>query len=70
MDNFCGVSDEIFVLWIKGIRTEYNASRKSKVKTWPTPKALEVNESVSQWQKRRQNPSAKMMGPRLQLPPK
>tara|TARA_B100000900_G_scaffold415713_1_gene446813 strand:+ start:2674 stop:3759 length:1086 start_codon:yes stop_codon:yes gene_type:complete len=65
VDNFCGVSNEIFVLWIKGIRTEYNASRKSKVKTWPTPKALEVDESVNQWQKRRQNPSAKMMGPSL-----
>ena len=35
------------------------------MKHWPTPKALEVNESPQQWLKRRQKPSAKMMGPSL-----
>jgi hypothetical protein len=34
-------------------------------KNWPTPKALEVNESAEQWAKRRLKPSAKMMGPSL-----
>ena len=63
--KFCNVPEDIFIQWVKGVRQEYNARYKSKVKTWPTPKALEVNESVSQWQKRRQNPSAKMMGPSL-----
>ena len=63
--NFCNVPDDIFIQWVKGVRAEYNARFKSKTKTWPTPKALEVDESVSQWQKRRQKPSAKMMGPSL-----
>jgi len=32
---------------------------------WPSPKALEVDETVEQWEIRRQNPKAKMMGPSL-----
>ena len=38
---------------------------QSEGKMWPTPKALEVNESAEQWAKRRLKPSAKMMGPSL-----
>ena len=34
-------------------------------RNWPTPKALEVNESAEQWAKRRLKPGAKMMGPSL-----
>jgi hypothetical protein len=63
--------ESIFIKWVKGIRQDYNSTRKPKKqkailkKTWPTPKALEVNESVGQWEKRRRKPSAKMMGPSL-----
>ena len=39
--------------------------KELKGKNWPTPKALEIDESVEQWQKRRQNPKQKMMGPSL-----
>lgn len=38
---------------------------QSGINNWPTPKALEVNESAAQWAKRRLKPSAKMMGPSL-----
>jgi len=39
--------------------------KEIKGKNWPTPKALEIDESVEQWQKRRQKPASKMMGPSL-----
>lgn len=31
----------------------------------PTPKSTEIDETLEQWEKRRQNPKAKMMGPSL-----
>jgi hypothetical protein len=39
----------------------------STEKNWPTPKALEIQETVEQWTKRRQKPKNKMMGPSLSV---
>jgi hypothetical protein len=36
-----------------------------KGKNWPTPKALEIDESVEQWAKRREKPASKMRGSSL-----
>jgi hypothetical protein len=41
------------------------SSQSQTAQTWPTPKALEVNETPEQWSKRRARPSAKNMGPSL-----
>lgn len=39
--------------------------KEIKGRGWPTPKALEIDESVEQWQKRREKPASKMRGPSL-----
>ena len=52
--------------WLENSKLEYKVrSSKAPMKSWPTPKALEVDESVEQWATRRLRPSAKSMGPSL-----
>lgn len=41
------------------------ATRVKDGSLWPTPKAMEVNETVEQWETRRRKPGKKMMGKSL-----
>jgi len=43
----------------------YKEMREKIRQNWPTPKALEVDESVKHWKIRREKPKAKKMGPSL-----
>jgi len=66
--TFCNMSEREFGIKVEDMRLQNKcAVGVQSVKKWPTPKALEVSESVAQWSVRRTQAVKKSMGPSLSV---